>query len=135
MVSGGGVFGRRLGFDEVEGGALLNGNQCPHESQGEPPKWEAAPTDLLALEGLRFLLCFLPCEETMKSRHNSTILINVENDTVAPQYPQVDLCGYQRARVLEFAMQHGWSRAAILKQGGGSFLSRVMGEQERSLDP
>lgn len=43
MVSGGGVFGRRLGFDEVEGGALLNGVSALMRVRESLPNTELLP--------------------------------------------------------------------------------------------
>ena len=43
MVLGGGVFGRRLGFDEVEGGALLNGVSALMRVRESLPNTELLP--------------------------------------------------------------------------------------------
>ena len=105
MVSGGGVFGRRLGLDEVEGGALINGVSALMRVRESLPNTELLPQT--CTDSHRVTASFSAFQHVRIQQEVSItqpVLINVDNYTVAPQYPQMDLRGYQSTWVLEFAM-------------------------------
>lgn len=92
MVSGGGVFGR-LGLDDGEGGALINGVSALTRVRESLPNTELLPQ--ICTDSQRVMASFSAFHHVRIREVGITqpILINVENYTVAPQYPQMDLRG------------------------------------------
>lgn len=93
MVSGGGVFGRRLGLDDGEGEALISGVSALMRVRESLPSTELLPQ--ICTDPHRVMASFSAFHHVRIGEVGITqpILINVENYTVAPQYPQMDLCG------------------------------------------
>lgn len=91
MVSGGGVFGRRLGLDDGEGGVLINGVSALMRVREGLPNTELLPQ--ICTDSHRVMASFSAFHHVRIGKVGITqpILINVENYTVAPQYPQMDL--------------------------------------------
>lgn len=93
MGSGGGVFGRRLGLDDGEGGALINGVSALTTVRESLPSTESLPQ--ICTDSHRVMASFSAFHHVRIGEVGITqpILVNVENYTVALQYPQMDLRG------------------------------------------